>query len=220
MISLIEGRPGQGKTVFLTMKIIEALEKGRNVYANLTLNTDAMPVAWRSRYTRVETMEEVTRLREGLVVLDEIQIYLNSRNWDKLPPQFMLFLQQHRKRSLDILGATQSVKRADVVLRELVQFFYTVEKLISFTVQGHGFGLFLLRQYDPDSMEGDKQARQKQGWPSLVYADPFALRLYNTLEEYVPEDLTGRRIVKEFVMTKKTVDVESLLSSKVLAGPG
>jgi len=168
----------------------------------------------------VDSMEEVTRLREGLVVLDEIQIYLNARNWDKLPPQFMLFLQQHRKRSLDILGATQSVKRADVVLRELVQVYYKVNKVVSFTIPKSklSMGFFYLREYDPDTMErgGDKTVVKPIGWPWPIFADPFTLSVYNTMEEYMPEELEGKIVQKEYFISTKPVQVETLRSTKVL----
>lgn len=193
MISVIEGRPGTGKTVFLVMKIVNYLNRGLHVYTNVDLNLRVDDIRF-PLYHYIESLEDIVDIREGKVVLDEIQTYLNSRNWDKLDVKFQLLLQQHRKRGLDIIGATQSVKRADIVFRELVHYFYTVSKLFSVTLFGDTYGMFILREYDPDSIDVNKEDRAKyrMGMPIFLTADPYIFKIYDTTQEMSFDDGIGK----------------------------
>jgi len=155
MITVVEGRPGMGKTVWLTSEVLRWLRKGYTVYTNIEIHDKKLALKYHGKLFLIEELEDIIKLREGKIVLDEVQTYLNSRNWDKLDIRFQLLLQQHRKRGLDILGATQSIKRADVVFRELVQVFYRIRKIVSFKLPktNLAFGFLYLREYDPDDME-------------------------------------------------------------------
>jgi len=149
------------------------------------------------------------------VVLDEVQTYLNSRNWDKLDIRFQLLLQQHRKRGLDIIGATQSIKRADVVFRELVQVFYRIRKIVAFKLpySSLAFGFFYLREYDPDQIEGsgDKTRQKALSWPLPFFADPYTFSVYDTTQEYSPESHIGERVIEEYVIIQKPQEVRQLV---------
>jgi len=158
MITVIEGRPGMGKSIFLVNEILRHMSRGHDVYTNVMLMLPNTRKKWIQHYHYIESLEECTELKQGKIILDEVQTYLNSRLWDKLDIRFQLLLQQHRKKGLDIIGATQSIKRADVVFRELVQVFYRINKVFAFkfpyTKQSLGF--FIFREYDPDSTEGSR----------------------------------------------------------------
>jgi hypothetical protein len=189
-----------GKTVYLVGLIQQYLRQGHHVYSNIQLTIGGRHA---SQFHVIESLDECTSLRQGKIVLDEIQVYLNSRNWDKLDPRFQVFLQQHRKRGLDIVGACQSIKRADVVFRELVQKFYQVTKIISWNIKGYGFGFFYLREYDPDSIESTSRDYEPIGWPFLYFADPYSMSLYNTYQELEIKIPIGRRITETYVIQEK-----------------
>jgi hypothetical protein len=218
-ISVVEGRPGTGKTVFLTNMVISYLKSGHHVYTNIEIQLPPRH-PWNRRLHIIQSLEDIINLREGKIVLDEVQTYLNSRNWDKLDIRFQLLLQQHRKRGLDIMGATQSVKRADVVFRELIHYFYGVRKIFTISLFGKVYGFFLLREFDPDTVEKDRSEYKPIGWPSLVVADPFTFRVYDTTQEYKFDDGIGKyeiikyklvegRSVKKQLIDKQTVDTTS-----------
>jgi len=213
MITVIEGRPGMGKTVFLVYMILEYLTFGHEVYTNVEIT---LPPSDKraARLHYIHSLEDITGLRKGKIVLDEVQTYLNSRNWDKLDVKFQLLLQQHRKRGLDILGATQSIKRADVVFRELVQRFYTVRKIISIRLPFTkvAMGAFIIREYDPDSTETSTGQRVRIGYPWFLYADPFIFRVYDTTQEYKIESPIGKRIREEYIIIEKPVQTRQLIS--------
>lgn len=212
MITVIEGRPGMGKTVFLVYSILELLDFGHTVYTNVEVTLPKNDKR-SARLHFIDSLEDISQLRQGKIVLDEVQTYLNSRNWDKLDTKFQLFLQQHRKRGLDIIGATQSIKRADVVFRELVQKFFTVRKLFSFRFPftKTAIGFFVLREFDPDTTETTNGSRISVGYPRLIYADPFVFRVYDTTQEYQPTTPVGKKFIEEYVITEKPVQTRHVI---------
>lgn len=218
-ISIVEGRPGMGKTVYLVIKIIGYLNAGHEVYTNVDVFLKPSDPRF-NKLHYIQSLNECLRLRKGKIVLDEVQTLLNARTWDKLDPRFMVFLQQHRKRGLDLLGASQSVKRADVVFRELVQYFYTVQKLFTVKIFGDVYGLFVLREYDADAVEVDKLERQKWriGWfPQLLIAHPFVFKVYDTTQEIELDDEIGTVEVITRLVTEKKVKSYKTLDRKTLS---
>lgn len=209
MITVVEGRPGMGKSVWLVAEVLRWLRAGRTVYTNVYINDEKLCQKYDGRLFYIESLEDIVTLREGKIILDEIQIYLNSRNWDKLDIRFQLLLQQHRKRGLDIIGVTQSIKRADIVFRELVQVFYRIRKVAAFRVPRTdlAFGFFYLREFDPDDIEsgGAKSNQKALSWPLPFVADPYTFSIYDTTQEYQPMNRKGERVLKEYVMVEKTV---------------
>lgn len=223
MITIVEGRPGMGKSVFLTSKILSYLDEGRKVYTNIRLRLPKEKTKWIEHLNFIESLEDCITLKEGVIVLDEVQTYLNSRNWDKLDIRFQLLLQQHRKRGLDILGATQSVKRADVVFRELIQVFYRIFKIITFRIPftKRAVGIFILREYDPDSVEG-AHIRNYEGvgfLPKFVLADPFTLAVFDTTQEYQPPIRIGQQFIETWVMIQKPEITKQLISRTRVDNP-
>jgi len=213
MITVIEGRPGTGKTVFLVYKIERYLKYGYTVYTNIDLNTDLLSPDELTRLHHIDSLDDIINVRSGKIVLDEVQTYLNSRNWDKLDIRFQLLLQQHRKRGLDIIGATQSVKRADVVFRELVHYFYSVKKIFTIKLFKQVYGLFSLVEYDPDSIERDRDDYVRVGWPRLLVASPFVFRIYDTTQEYKVDDGVGTYITEKYKIVKKDM-IQKILVDK------
>ena len=215
MITVVEGRPGMGKSVWLCSEVIRWLRSGRTVYTNIEIKDQRILRKYADKLFYIESLEDIIQLREGKVVLDEVQTYLNSRNWDKLDIRFQLLLQQHRKRGLDIIGATQSIKRADVVFRELVQVFYRIRKIWSFRLPYTtlAFGFFYLREFDPDDIEsgGAKSNQKALSWPLPFFADPYTFSIYDTTQEYAPESRVGQRVIEEYVITQKTTEVPQLV---------
>lgn len=115
-IHILTGRPGTGKTYVLTAKALEFAKQGRPVYSNFKIDHPDIKY-----YTKIS---ELIDIKKGVILMDEAQIYFNSRNWEALDERLQYKLQQHRKQGLDIWGTAQNVKRLDVVMRELVSNYY------------------------------------------------------------------------------------------------
>jgi hypothetical protein len=225
MIIAVEGRPGMGKSVWLVGQVDRFLRANYVVYSNIEVK---VPDKYSSRYNYfsdfsdlipvrlVEHLDKDSKVKGIKIILDEMQVYLSSRNWDKLDQKFQLLLQQHRKRGIDIIGATQSIKRADVVFRELVQVFYRIHKITTLNVwKNVSLGFFYLREYDPDSIESQSRSYDAIGWPFLFFADPIVMRMYDTTQEVKLQELKGRQEIRVYVHQEKTV-LEPVLISKDL----
>jgi len=227
MITAVVGRPGEGKSIYLVQQTMYWLSKGKDVYTNINLK---LPVGHRfsPQLHTIRGIDDMLEIRSQIVqgvfnkagakiILDELQVYLNSRNWDRLPDDFQLLLQQHRKRGLDIIGATQSIKRADVVFRELIQEFYAIKRLIAFRFpySKQSFGFFSLVKYDPDSIESSTRSYDRIGLlPTIVFIDPFTFSLYETSQDYVPDNPIGKRVVTEHIIVEKKITEKKLIGTK------
>jgi len=221
MIIVAEGKPGMGKSVWLVSQVDRWLRAGRKVYTNIEISDPEYCKKYYGSLFYIESLEDIVTLREGKVILDEVQTYLNSRNWAQLDTRFQLFLQQHRKRGLDIIGATQSIKRADVVFRELIQVFYRIRKIVSFRIPftSNAIGFFYLQEYDPDNVvesSGVKGNQSGIGWPFPFFADPIIFKLYDTTQEYQYQSPVGQRVIEEYVIVNKETETKQLVSKKVL----
>lgn len=187
MIHLIEAKPGQGKSVYATYLILNTLvfRKKVKIATNIDLK---IPEKYHHRVKYVNDWFDIkvlidehlqtvltTRNREGtlLIVLDELSLLLNARAWDSLPTFVMYVLRQHRKYGVDIIGFSQSVKDIDVAYRRLVQRLFTIRKLFILPVFKWTWGFFMIREWDSDDVDKDKNERRPLG---IISAPPvFAL---------------------------------------------
>lgn len=232
MITIVVGRPGQGKTLYGVDRVFEGLSsKSTFVATNVQVQFDKNdPRAKRYKYlSPAQTIQEILTLdlhhlfrekkfRRVLLVIDEVQTIMNSRRWEDLPPEFEFFLQQHRHFHVDMIGLTQSVKRADTVMRELVQFFFKLEKIFTVRTLLGSFGFFFVWEYDPDSIESADGQYQKvgMGFPRLFFASPFIMKAYDTYQEFPSLAKEGKKEIREYVYTKKETIVPLLVTKKML----
>jgi len=175
MINIITGKPGSGKTYFLVYQAYKSLLAGRDVYSNFHLDF--------SKHKNFKKMtgkifywhkiSDLNDLRSGDILMDEAQIYMNSRKWKDLDERFQYKLQQHRKHGLNIWGTAQNVKRIDCVARELVNSIFVVKKC------GR---IFVVNEFDIEEI--DKAKRQSYGVKFLFLRRGF-YACYDTLQEVV-----------------------------------
>lgn len=128
-------------------------------------------------------LEDLLEIRGGEILIDECQIYFNSRSWKKLPFRLQYKLQQHRKHirkngdgsfmALNIWGAVQNVKRIDTVVRELVNNIYSLKKI--------GL-LFRACLYDIEDI--DKEKRKPYKISLFLFSKKLAA-CYDTFQEII-----------------------------------
>lgn len=181
MINIITGKPGSGKSYFLAKKIKELLLKGKQVY---------VPSYFQVKYNGsnlhyFEKLEEIQRVQDATIFIDEAQIFFNCRQWEVLDPIFQYKLQQHRHHRLDIWGAVQNIKRLDVVVRELVHNYYEVRHLL---------GLFIVMQYSPDDAN-----KVRRSWAGIqfILKRKDVCDFYDTYAE-IPFKEEGEKVLLEF----------------------
>lgn len=194
MISLVEAKPGQGKSIYATYRILEmlAFKKRTRIATNMPLN---LPEKIKGRIIVVNDWQDIRRVMyehfakishdkksEGslLFILDELSLLLDANNWDSLPQEVKFLLRQHRKFGVDILGFSQSVKDIDVKYRRLVQRLYVVKKVLVLPIPKFPVGLFYLREYDSDDVDKERVEREPLPilWnpPEFVLATPHVFR--------------------------------------------
>ena len=205
MINVIVGKPGTGKTYYLVKLARKFILSGRDVYSNFFINRKKLIEDYEqsriyklkklfserilkkpflSEYGRIifwVKLDDFLNIRGGEILIDECQIYFNSRKWKDLPERLQYKFQQHRKHighskdgkiiELNIWGAVQNVKRIDTVVRELVNNVFAVN---------HIARLFMIREYDIEEI--DKVKKDCYSTKFFVLNKKTA-ESYNTREE-------------------------------------
>lgn len=170
MITCHEGRIGGGKT-FGVLKgwILPALLAGREVCTNVDLKPEAIK-AYLYRVHGFVMADEQIRMLSGpqmkmahkscapgaLLVIDEAHCWFNARGWQsnhKEAEEFMWFLSQSRKVSIDVVFISQSVKNMDAQFARLCESIYRYRNLKGWTLPGLSFikfpaRVFIAAQYD------------------------------------------------------------------------
>lgn len=187
-IILHTGRPRQGKTYGLVRDVIKNdLNKGRKVWSNILLNWKGHTgryFNWRKfRFEKYEIpadnlqywtkLSDLYEVREGVILMDEAHAYMSSRKWKDLPEQMVRKLAQHGKQRLDIKATVQHINRIDVIVRELVDFWYVYYK-----------GLFFFHRYEFD-IDQDKVKKYPLSFRIVPKRKKWYLS-YNSYAEIVP----------------------------------
>lgn len=116
MIVAYRGRRGSGKTACMTRDAYISYLRGKTIYSNYHLNFPYKPL----------TKDVINNFKESdisncVLLVDEIQVLFNSRTFlKKRNMSFSTFIQQTRKRGVDLFFTTQSLRTVDVNIRENV----------------------------------------------------------------------------------------------------
>lgn len=120
-ITIIEGIVGAGKSVVMTHHGYQAYCKGRTVYANYWLSFP------HKRLNLKKLSEELPRLRDVTILLDEAQNSVSSRTFmSKGNLMFSRFCKQTRKANVDLYVATQQAIAIDIDIRRNLHVLETV----------------------------------------------------------------------------------------------
>lgn len=128
MIYLWTGKTGSGKTLLMTRKAFKEWKKGVKIYSNYRLFFSKK----NERITYFSDIEEINNFNDGIILIDEAHVLLDSRKWQDLPDSFSYKITQHRKHGLDFYATTQHIGSIDIRVRQLVQTWIHCVKLIRF----------------------------------------------------------------------------------------
>lgn len=146
MIIIHEGIPGAGKSYDAVRKILDALKIGRIVHTNIDgLNQDKCleyiatwcDLSRDELSNRLFFIDKATILQFWeyiepgcLVVIDEAQLYFNSRDFTKQSNREIAdWASTHRHYGYDVIFITQRAERIDTAVRSLADFKYRYRKL-------------------------------------------------------------------------------------------
>lgn len=169
-IRIIFGKPGSGKSLYGTYRIIDELRSSsRHIVTNLPLRLDRLNEYLQERFpsenlacvSRISLLEDdelklFYKYRgleggpEGVAYfLDEAQIPFNARDWANCDRSVFHYLTQHRKKGDDVWAFTQSPGNLDKQFRSLAQEFRRLrnERLVKLGVF-RGLDRFTCKHFD------------------------------------------------------------------------
>lgn len=134
MIEAYVGIPGSGKSYMLVKRGLEALAKGKKIYANFGFIRENVYLYLRLRHRldhreavlkadsigEIRDYSDLLNVYQGLLLFDEAHMWFNSREYRLLPTEVLGFWSQHRKVGVDVLMATQRYGSVDTMIRDLV----------------------------------------------------------------------------------------------------
>ena len=145
-VYLVSGRLGSGKTLACVGRIRDALLAGRRVATNLDLNLEKL-LPYRAKKVdcqRIPDKPSIVDLnaigmgnpvpdesKNGLIVLDELGSWLNSREWaDKGRQGVIDWLIHSRKKGWDVIFIVQHLSMIDKQVRDaLVEYLVVCRRL-------------------------------------------------------------------------------------------
>lgn len=152
MIEIYQGRIGGGKTYAAVAAIARHLAHGGTVYTNIDIVQQGMANLIARRYGKVFNANALLRLPEKvhgwqdfikwgvreldvLVVIDEAQVFYNSRDWSRTQNEhgrMLSFLTQSRKACVSVIFITQHMDNIDKQFRLLAQNIWIFRDMAKF----------------------------------------------------------------------------------------
>lgn len=186
MINLYVGKPGFGKTYALVRLAYKKINQGRNVYSNFWIDFSKMKL--KPGHGRVffwKNLDDLISIRHGEILMDEAQIYMNSREYTKLPKEMQYKMQQHRKQGLNLHMAVQNAKRIDTIARELVNSVFQLSNYRLF---------FTMKEYDIEEI--DKVKKKSKSF-TMYRMNKKLANCYDTLQEIAHETRINQGVYKK-----------------------
>lgn len=168
MIVLYKGSRGRGKTLTMVKDAYQYYLDGFRILANLKLTFGE-----NISNDEVLSLSQYSQLYNCVLVLDELQIFFDSRNFlRKENKDFSYFIQQIRKRNIIILGTAQYVNTIELRFRQHIDYI----AIPKFNIKNN---VCRVKYFDLTKLE-DNNPRVK---PVKVSFDATKIfPLYNTLE--------------------------------------
>jgi hypothetical protein len=180
------GQMGSGKTYCAVMDCYARRKANPElpVMTNLSrLDLPGVPVQFLSVDDGLDVMfGQMRDFREGIMLLDEVGIFLPSRMWAKVPLELSAKWAQLRKDGVDLMWTAIWVGSVVKDLREI-----TMETTICTSWQR--FGWFFMRTYSSTRVESKKFY---QGMHIRIFRPGLAGRLYDTMGKVKAPDWAGR----------------------------
>lgn len=217
MIKIYSGIPGSGKSLKLASESLRLLERNlryysstgivRKIYSNMRFSSD-VEKKYKEFIGYWNSTLQLVNLKDCDVIWDEVATDLDSTRWADTPLELKRWLQQHRKRGIDIYGTTQDFAMIDIAMKRLVSDLYVLYKIIGSRDKSatrpppsRVWGLILVREVAPSSF------RKRDGEDyKFIYSDWFLITsalcsAYDTQQEIVQGEFPPLRHVERKCLT-------------------
>lgn len=178
------GTVGSGKTLSMTEQAYRYHQQGLKIYANYGLSFEH-EVLTKKRFN--ELIEDQEELQDCVILLDEIQIWLDSRaSMGKKRRIITYFLLQTRKRNVRLLYTTQFFHQIDKRLRDVSDIVvYCTNMTDKSSLVNDDKQIYLMREsYRPAEMGALDLIKRE-----VIHANPL-FKLYDTRQmvSFLDED--------------------------------
>ncbi len=189
MITIITGKPGAGKTLYLTYKAFEMLSKGNDIYANWKLDFSNYIEKKKLDTTNFgnvyfwSEIPELLHIKGGQIFIDEAQGYFDSREWQEMPPSAKQKFSAHRHDvgkdkngqiiPLDIWAGVQHTSNIDKRIRDLGQHFIEIRNIWK--------KIFMISYFELQDLKDDNTKRRAVK-RRLFFFSKLKADCYNTHE--------------------------------------
>lgn len=207
MIEIFQGRIGGGKSYFAVERTAKKLAEGGYVYSNIEFNLPGLARLIGKKYGVYHDPDALRELPEGvhgwwdmvewgvrecpvLVIIDEAQVFYNSRDWSKTQGQhgrMLSFLTQSRKACVDVIFITQHGDNIDKQFRLLAHRFWSFRDMKQVALLSDFMSNYFLAVCCDYS--GEKQFSQ------MVRKDRRVYGAYDTLS-FLDDDMQGQAAEK------------------------
>ncbi len=128
MIVGIIGKRGCGKTITMAKTVKDMLKKGKIIYTNFHINKKAIDKKYHKNIHLLDSEffknYKDFKLYNCALFLDEIYVYIDSRtSSSKRNRLWSYFINQTRKRDVDLYYTTQFFRQVELRLRENTEYF-------------------------------------------------------------------------------------------------
>lgn len=163
MITGYFGLPGSGKSTFLAMIAYKALKKGHVVFVN-----EDFPITGCYLYNFSDLGKY--ELRDGLILMDEISLDADNRDFKTFSKRSKEFFALHRHFGLDVVWATQTFDGADKKIKNLTQQLYYIRPFgnLSFAIEVTSFMIIPSKKSLKTQAQDILQSHIKPGFLSLL----------------------------------------------------
>lgn len=130
MVEGVVGLMGSGKTLLATRVALDAVKNGVGVVANYRIEGCQYAQSWDEVMAAVYgfTSQRGDQRERLLVVIDELNLWAASRNWQKLDPRLLSMWAQGRKLGFDMVWTSQHESRVDTVVREITSHVWKARR--------------------------------------------------------------------------------------------
>jgi len=200
MIEIYEGNTGQGKTYYLSMKLLELAQRNKRWFQKKRtkevrkIATNIAVADWvKKKYPDIiywTDLDELVNLRQTDVIFDDMATYLDSQRWTDTPMSVRRWLRLHEHYGCDIYGNAQDFLTIDISVRRLVGELYRITKIIGSrrpyatkpTVK-FIWGVLFIRQVDPKQQNKENADRQYIGWPRIEFIHKEVCKVFDTTQD-------------------------------------
>lgn len=195
---IIEGQPGQGKSLYTARVAGKLLKRNKKTYNKLGVKrviysnikfSDEFENEAGDYLCYWSNLNDLLQLRDVDLLWDEVATELDSRNFANLSEEVKRFLSQYRKRGIDIYANTQDFSMIDIRARMFTTRVATLYKILGSPDPSptkpkveNIWGLILVREVQNYKAD-DPHKKEYSFLPSFFFIDKELVERYDTRQD-------------------------------------